>query len=319
MPNALNTSSITLPREVVSIIGAKVKDTSTIAALSQAEPEIFADKSYLVFNGASEAEVVAEGAAKSYYTESPATVVAKTTTIQTTTRVSNQLRWADEDNRLEIIKAIQEDQAKALGRALDYIVYHAVSPKTGDAISGYTGLSAESYVNKVYLGATLAAATKAQLLASIDGMAEAVNETYEIDGVALAKAYANALRKIRAHASDLRLYPEIPLNLNVGSLEGIPAACSNTVNGARISPATGILAIMGDYKLIRWGLVRDIQAEIIEFGDPDNQGDLKRYNQIAYRTEAVLAHAIIDPAAFSILYAGEAPETTTTTTTTTGE
>ena len=65
---------------------------------------------------------------------------------------------------------------------------------------------------------------------------------------------------------------------------------------------TSILAILGDFNLIRWGLVRDITAEVIEYGDPDNQGDLKRYNQIAYRTEAVLAHAIIDPAAFAILY-----------------
>ena len=309
MPNALSTSSIVLPKSVVPVIGTKMKDSSTIAALSPAEPAIFADKSYLVFNGSSEAEVVAEGAAKGYYTDSPDTIVAKTTTIQTTTRVSNQLKWADEDNRLEIIDAIQQDQAKALGRALDYIVYHAVNPKGGAALNGYTALSAASTVNKVALGAVTASATDAQFIASFDKLVDSVNDTYEVNGIAMAKKYANAMRKIRVQSTMMRLYPDIPLNLQVGKFEGVDAAVSSTVNGALVANATSpvtygtsILAILGDFNLIRWGLVRDITAEVIEYGDPDNQGDLKRYNQIAYRTEAVLAHAIIDPAAFAILY-----------------
>ena len=45
-----------------------------------------------------------------------------------------------------------------------------------------------------------------------------------------------------------------------------------------------------------------ITAEVIEYGDPDNTGqDLKGYNQIAYRTEAVLAYAVLDPKAFAVL------------------
>lgn len=313
MPNALGTSSIVLPREVVSVIGEKVKDASTIAALSPAEPRIFDDKNYIVFNGDAEAEVVAEGDAKGYYTPDPNIAVATTTTIQTTTRVSAQLRWADEDNRLEIIRAIQEDQARALARALDYIVYHAINPKSGQAISGYTALTAMATVNKVYLGAALAAATDAELVESIDLMAEAVNTDFDIDGVALAKTYANALRKVRIDGVGPRAFGEIPINLNVGNLEGIPAACSGTVSGTRALSPTGVLGIMGDFGMIRWGLVRDMRAEVIEYGDPDNQGDLKRYNQIALRTEAVLAHAVLDADAFAVLYSGEGGGTTTTT------
>ncbi len=44
----------------------KAKDTSTIASLSPSTP-LFSDADYLVFNGKSEAEVVAEGAVKSSY------------------------------------------------------------------------------------------------------------------------------------------------------------------------------------------------------------------------------------------------------------
>lgn len=308
MPTALQTSGVVLPRSVATVITGKAKDTSTIAALSPSKPEIFDDETYLVFSGNSEAEVVAEGAAKGSYEQEVGNVVAKRVTVQTTTRVSNQLQWADEDNQLEIISAIQEDQALAIGRALDYIVYHAINPKSGLALDGFTPLTAMSGVNDVYLGAEIASATDAQLIAAFDNMAEEVNETYDINGFAMSKAYANALRKIRIKNTMQRLYPNIPLSLKVGEFEGVPAACSSTVNGGLAQAPTGVLGIMGDFGLVKWGLVRDMTAEIIPYGDPDNQGDLKRYNQVAYRTEAVLGYAVVNPSAFSVLYGGEEPE-----------
>lgn len=300
---SLQTSGIVLPKSVIPAIFTQTKDTSTIAALSPSKPEVFADETYLVFNGNAEAEVVAEGAQKSAYNESVNPVVANRATIQTTTRVSNQLKWADEDDQLRIIGAIQEDQALALGRALDYLVYHAVTPKTGAVITGYTALTAATGVNDVYLGTTVGAATDKQLITSIDNMATAVNDLYDINGFALSKTYANALRKIR-NDNLARLYPEIPLSLKVGNIEGIPAAVSGTVNGRKNATTSNVLAFMGDYSLIKWGLVRNIKAEVIEYGDPDGAGDLKRLNQIAYRTEAVLAWAVLDPAAFAILHSG---------------
>lgn len=300
MPNAVSTSSIVLPKSVSKAIATQLKDTSTIAALSPAEPAIFADKSYTIFNGNSEAEVVAEGAAKGYTNPVPTAVPAILTTIQTTTRVSKQLQWADEDNQIEIIKAIQADQSAAMGRALDYIVYHALNPKSATAISGYTALTNATGVNKVALGAVIGSATDKQMVDSIDNMAELVNDLHEINGIALSKKYANRLRKVRVANTQARLFTEIPLSLAVGNLEGIPAACSGTVNARLANSGAGndVLAIMGDFSLIRWGLVRDMMAEVIEFGDPDGQGDLKRYNQVAYRTEAVLCHAVIDPTGF---------------------
>jgi HK97 family phage major capsid protein len=304
---ALQTSGIVLPRTVALEITQKAKDSSTIAALSPAKPEIFADETYLVFNGASEAEVVAEGAQKSSYNQTVTPIVGTKFTVQTTTRVSNQLLWADEDNQLEIIDAIQNDQAGALGRALDYVVYHAVNPKTGTALgAGFTALSGTA--TKAYLGAaSLEAATKSQLVGSVDEMIGAVNDLYEINGVALSKPYANALRKLRTDNGYERIYPEIPLNLNVQNIEGVPAATSGTVNGRALATPSNVLAFMGDFGCIRWGMVRDIKAEIIPYGDPDGAGDLKRLNQIAYRTEAVYAYAVTDPAALSVLLAAVKP------------
>ena len=303
---AMTTANIVLPKTVAAAVQTKVKDNSVIAALSPQEGKLFVDENYLVFDGAAEAEVVAEGAAKGDYTQTIKPVIANRATIQTTTRVSKQLQWADEDDQLQIVDAIQNDQSGAMGRALDYLAFHAINPKDGAALSGYTALTAEQSVHKVYLGADIAAAKPKDIVPSIDSMVEAVNDGYEVDGLALSKPYANALRKMHREDSWARIYPDIPLNLQIGNFEGIPAACSGTVNGRLAATPTNVLAIMGNFGLIRWGFVRDIQAEVIEYGDPDGKGDLKRYNQIAFRTEAVLAWAVLDPAAFAVLYNGTA-------------
>ena len=246
----------------------------------------------MVFTGNSEAEVVAEGAQKSGYEETLTPVVGKRFKVQTTTRVSNELQWADEDAKLEITSKILADQAAAMGRVLDYVIYHAFDPKKKTTLDGFNALA------KTAVGVT---ATDDRV-ADIDSLAEAVSDEYDINGIAMSKTMANELRKIRVPSTGQRFYPEIPINLQVGNLDGIPAATSGTVNGRLITPATGILAFLGDFRLIRWGMVRDIWSEIIEYGDPDNTGkDLKGVNQIAYRTEAMYSYAILDPKGIAVL------------------
>ena len=290
---ALDTTKVLLPKEVATVITQTAKDTSTIAALSPSEPQLFLDKDYMVFTGNSEAEVVAEGAQKSSYDESLTQVVGKRFKVVTTTRVTSELQWADEDSQLEIIDSIQRDQAQALGRVLDYVVYHAFDPKKKAKLEGFTALD----------DTAVAVTATDDRVADIDALAEAVNDRYDINGLALSKTMANELRKIRVPSTGQRFYPEIPLNLQVGQLEGVPAATSGTVNGRLITDApTNVLAFMGDFSLIRWGMVRDIYSEIIQYGDPDQTGaDLKAHNQIAYRTEAMYSYAILDPKGIAVL------------------
>lgn len=64
---ALETSKVKLPLSVVTTLINKAKDTSTIAALSTAQPVKFSDQNHLIFTPSSEAEVVAEGAKKGSY------------------------------------------------------------------------------------------------------------------------------------------------------------------------------------------------------------------------------------------------------------
>lgn len=288
---ATDTTKIKLPTSVVPTIFKQVGNNSTIAALSPSIPQTFTNTEYLVFNQSAEAEVVEEGAKKSAYEQTFTPVTGKRFKVVTTTRVTDELRWADEDNRLEIVSNIIADQSAAMGRALDYVVYHAVNPKTGSPLSGYTALTT---------GAQTVTATS-DAVADIDSMSDQLMD-YDITGFALSKSFASSLRKLRVPSTGTRLYPEIPLNLQVGNLDGIPAATSNTVNGKLATTPTKVLAIMGDFSLIKWGMVRDIYSELIEYGDPDNTGaDLKGSNQVAYRTEAVYAYAVLDTEGFSVL------------------
>lgn len=79
---AMKTDQIKLPVSVATEIVNKAKDTSTIASLSPSTPQIFSDADYLVFNGKSEAEVVAEGAVKNSYEQTVDSVVAKRFKVQ---------------------------------------------------------------------------------------------------------------------------------------------------------------------------------------------------------------------------------------------
>ena len=290
---AMDTSKIKLPAEVTQAIINKVGNTSTIAALSPSTPQLFLNEDYVVFNGAAEAEVVAEGQTKSSYEQTASYITGKKFKVQCTTRVTEELKWADEDNRLEIISSIQEDQTKAIARALDYVIYHAINPKSGTKLTGYDALTANA----------VTVTDSGDDIANVDALADAVNE-YEINGVALSRTWASRLRKLRVPATGMRFYPEIPINLAAGTLDGIPAATSTTVDGKKATTPTKVLGIMGDYSLIKWGMIRDIWAEVIQYGDPDQTGvDLKAHNQIAYRTEAMFSYAVLDPTAFAVLKA----------------
>jgi HK97 family phage major capsid protein len=291
---ALTTKKIILPKDVAVGIVKKASDTSTIAALSPSTPMLFRDQEYMVFNPTAEAEVVEEGAQKGSYEASTSPVTAKRVKLQTTTRVTSELEWADEDNRTQIIEAIVADQAAAFARALDYVIYHAINPKSGEALGdGYTALS----------GTATQVTSTGDAVEDIDAIVDAIAATYDVNGIALSKTFAASLRKVRVPSTGQRLYPEIPLNLKPGTVEGVTAATSGTVSGALAKAATKVLAFAGDFSVIKWGLVRDMTAQVIPYGDPDGSGDLQRTNQIAYRTEGVYGYAVLDPKAIACLKA----------------
>lgn len=288
---ATNTTNIKLPVEIAKDLVSKVADTSVIQTLSASSPAIFANRASILFTQDPEAEIVGESTQHSSQTVGLKPVDHTIKKLSVTVRFSNEVQWADEDSQLQIVDAIVDKSAAALGRGLDYLVFHGLNPATGMAASGLTALTA---------GATAVTATT-DPAADLDALADAVDPGYSISGIGLSKAYASSLRKVRVKNTGLRMFPEIPINLNTGVVDGLAAATSNTVSGALAKTATKVLAVMGDFNLIKWGIVRDINIETIETGDPDGLGDLKRLGQIAYRAEVVYSYAVIDPKGFAVL------------------
>lgn len=288
---ATNTTNIKLPVEIAKDLVSKVADTSVIQTLSASSPAIFANRASILFTQDPEAEIVGESTQHSSQTVGLKPVDHTIKKLSVTVRFSNEVQWADEDSQLQIVDAIVDKSSAALGRGLDYLVFHALNPATGMAASGLTALTA---------GATAVTATT-DPAADLDALADAVDPGYSISGIGLSKAYASSLRKVRVKNTGLRMFPEIPINLNTGVVDGLAAATSNTVSGALAKTATKVLAVMGDFNLIKWGIVRDINIETIETGDPDGLGDLKRLGQVAYRAEVVYSYAVIDPKGFAVL------------------
>nr|DAE16244.1 MAG TPA: major capsid protein [Siphoviridae sp. ctlQ13] len=288
---ATNTTNIKLPVEIAKDLVSKVADTSVIQTLSASSPAIFANRASILFTQDPEAEIVGESTQHSSQTVGLKPVDHIIKKLSVTVRFSNEVQWADEDSQLQIVDAIVDKSAAALGRGLDYLVFHALNPATGMAATGLTALTA---------GATAVTATT-DPAADLDALADAVDPGYSISGIGLSKAYASSLRKVRVKNTGLRMFPEIPINLNTGVVDGLAAATSNTVSGTLAKTATKVLAVMGDFNLIKWGIVRDINIETIETGDPDGLGDLKRLGQVAYRAEVVYSYAVIDPKGFAVL------------------
>lgn len=290
--STINTATIELPVQYVGQIAQKVRDQSVVAKLCPAEPATFMSEKHMVFNQEPEGEYVGEGEAKSASQFKFQPVSGQIHKFQVTVRMTNEVIWADEDSRIGLLDELIGALTPALARGLDYGILHAVSPLTGAALKGETALTAAS--NQV-------AATD-DPVADMDGLPTPTIDDYDFNGIALSTGYANTLRQLRVKETGAKYYPEIPLSVrNAGTVGGVTAAVSGTVQGRLLSKASNILAIGGDWSMLRWGYVRNLGVERIEYGDPDGLGDLKRNNQVAFRAECVFSWAVLDQHAFTTL------------------
>lgn len=285
-------SGLQIPNSIVQGMVSAANDESVISKLSPSTPQTMLPSQYTRWTVDPEGEFVAEGAAKNPSDFGVTPVVAVTHKAQITVRISQEVRWADEDARIGLIDGLQDKMGAAIGRCLDYGIIHGASPLQGTPVTGMTALATT---------ATQATATS-DTLGDFDSLADSIIAAGHVpDGIALAPTYANTLRKYR-NGEGLRMFPEISLNpRELGNLDGLKAAVSNTVNGSKLQTASKVLALLGDYAFIKWGIVRELGMEFIEYGDPDGLGDLKRNNEVALRMEALFSWAVLDPTAFTVL------------------
>lgn len=293
---ANTTDKIFIPSELVAGIAKKMEQQSVIMSLAQATPQLFnPDKNYVVFTQEPEAEYVGEGEAKSSAAFKFEPVKASLHKVQTTVRLSNEVEWADEDNKLMLLDTLLESLTKSIGRAVDYGMIHGINPLTQEVLPALSAKALAAIANQE--------TATGDIQADLDALPDSVIKNYQVNGIALDRAFANELRKLRVEATGAKMYPEVKLDLQPGTLDGLRAVTSGNVSGEALGAATGVQAIIGDWNMVKWGMARELGIERIEYGDPDNMGDLKRYNQVAYRVEAVFSWAVLDPKAFAVLKA----------------
>jgi len=271
-----------------------IQGGSTVAALSGQEPMRFGTGEIVTFPTAPKAEFVAEGAAKSPSPGAFSTVKTTPHKAQVTVRLNEEVKWADEDYQLEAMQTLRDAIAKALSRALDLGLYYRVNPLTGSATSW------TNYLNTTTNRVERNTATLDTDIRTAAGLVIG-NGEYTPTGIALSSAAAFELGGILD--TNLRpKYPEVGFGVNLSNFMGLQSSVSSTVAGLpEISGGTGVQSIIGDFREgVRWGIQREIPIGLIEYGDPDGLGDLKRNNQIALRAEVQYAW-YVDAARFAVV------------------
>ncbi len=288
--NTTNTS-VLMPRVIADGMVKKSQSLSTVALLSKQKPMRFGKQDVIIFDNLPKAEFVEEGADKASTTGSFSSVSVSPHKAQVTMRFNQEVMWADEDYQLGVLDELAQAGAEALSRALDLGLYHAISPLTGTKVASWTNFAAASTKVVEMKGKTAEAdaAFRAAVGQVVNGLTPAM-----VTGAAFDPKFSWALSELRrkdgaGDTSDQR-YPQLGFGTNVSEFLGVPVAQGNTVSATPEATDNKIRAIVGDFTNgIRWGIQRQLPIELIQFGDPDGQGDLKRKNQVALRLETVYA------------------------------
>lgn len=288
----LATSNITLPKNIASGMFSKATTGSAVAALSGAEPQQFGEVTHMTLTGRPRAELVGEGADKSSTNATFGTKVVTPHKFQVTMRFNEEVQWADEDYQLGVLDTLANEGGLALARALDLGVFHGINPLAGTAAASIVvGDRIGTTSNSVEI-TTATLTTPDLVIEQAAGLV--IADGYIPNGIAFDPTYSWTVATSR-YADGRKKYPELGFGANITSFEGLNAFSSSTVSGLpEASANSNIKAIVGQWDLLRWGVQRRVPVELIRFGDPDGQGDLKRKNQIALRLEVVYGWGVMD-------------------------
>ncbi|MGX9669930.1 hypothetical protein [Mycobacterium sp. HM-7] len=297
--SVLTTSQLELPNEILDPWLGKVKFGSTIATLSASEPMKFGKGQFMSFT-IGEAEYVGEGTNKGPSTITPTVKKTAPFKFHKTVRWTEEVKYADEDEQLNAIQQILVQIQPALSRALDFGVYHGINPTGGAAVPAMT-----EYLSQTTNSVEVVAGVAPQL--NLDAADELVlADRFNPKDVALDPVYAAVFGKQRMPVATgeqigPKMYPDLTYaTAPAGRLENHNSSVSDTVGAVGIAAAdTKVKGFVGDFSAIRWGIQRAIGLEMIEYGDPDGQGDLKRNNEVAFRAEVIYGWGIADLNAFA--------------------
>jgi len=277
--------------ETVKEVFSKVKGHSSLVKLARQMPIAFSGNDIFTFSLDGEVAIVGEGGSKpaGEATVEPVNVAPIKVIYQH--RMSDEFLRASEEKALNMLTAFTDGFAAKIARGIDIMAFHGVNPADLAASDKIGGNHLDTVTSVSYTEGKPEEALTA---------AVAVIGDNDVTGYALSKGFAAALGSYKENG--VSQYPEFKLGANPGKLVGTACDVNSTVNKGN----SKALAYVGDFaSAFRWGYADQIPMEVIQFGDPDGQGDLKRTNEIVLRAEAWIGWAVLNKAAFARIVEAE--------------
>lgn len=284
------------PPELVAEMFNTVVGHSTIAKLSGAKPIPFAGETVFTFTMNGEVSIVGEGENKPAGDAGFTPKTIRPIKMLYQHRVTNEFVKLSEEAQLPYLQAFADGFAKKMARGLDIAAMHGINPADRADASFKATNSFDGLISNIV---TYAAATVDD---NIDAAVQMVTGAERVvNGLALSPAAGSALAAIKVNG--VAQYPEFRFGQNPEAFYGMKSDVNNTVN--KTGTAQGAVTdqiIVGDFEnAFRWGYAENIPLEVIEYGDPDGQGDLKRTNEVVLRSEAFIGWGVLDAASFAIV------------------
>lgn len=282
------------PEKLATEFFSLVKGKSSLAKLANAEPLPFVGKDIFTFNFSNKLSIVGESANKPAGDAAVTAVKMVPVKVEYQMRVSDEFMYASEESQLNTLSQFADGFSKVLAEGFDVMAMHGLNPadSTASSIIGTNHFDGKVTTNVV----TYAAATADD---NINDAIEAVESGgYTANGIAMSPAMRGAIAAISTGAS--KTYPEF----NFGAIPASLGQMNLDVNRSVAVHATSAKtdhAIIGDFSAFKWGIAKEIPMKVIEYGDPDGQGDLQRKNEVVIRAEAYIGWAIMDAAAFALV------------------
>lgn len=289
-------SMANMPEELITDIFSKVQGHSSLAKLATQIPVPFVGAEEMVFSMDDEVSIVGEGENKPPHDAKFEAVTIRPVKFVYQHRLTDEFVSMAEEQQLPYLQAFTDGFAKKIARGLDIAAMHGINPKDGADASFKATNSFDGLVTNLV---TYAAAT---VDVNIEDAVALVNaDNGAVTGLALSTAAGTALSKIKVNG--VVQYPEFRFGQNPNAFYGMGSDVNGTVSVT--GTATGAVTdqiILGDFQnAFKWGYAKNIPLEVIQYGDPDGLGDLKRKNQIVLRTEAYIGWGILDADSFAIV------------------
>lgn len=280
------TTSTGFVQAVSNEVFSKVKGHSSIAKLCGSNPIPFSGIDVFTFSLDSEISIVGEGENKPAGNATVGPKTIKPIKVVYQHRLTDEFMKCSEEKALPMLAAFTDGFSKKIASGLDIMAFHGLNPAS---------LTASTIIGTNHFDHITAITGTSDPEADLEAAAAAIGD-YNVTGIALSKTFAASLATIKVNG--VRQYPEFRMGANPAALNGIPCDVNATVSKIA-SGGTADAIILGDWNAFRWGFADQMPMEVIEFGDPDGQGDLKRKNQVVLRAEAYIGWGILDEAAFA--------------------